>query len=115
MRLLVARQPVMAGNPPNRSILVGGGKEINRDTVSKGDRTRYRANRIPPEMEGRCGVADPVTSSLTDSNPLRKVRAVEGESPVEESQRDDLGYLEYHALDIAWEVGRHILPTLNTT
>ena len=79
----------MAGNPPNRSILVGGGKEINRDTVSKGDRTRYRANRIPPEMEGRCGVADLRISSLTNLNQFRKVLAVEGDSPVRESQTDN--------------------------
>jgi len=38
---------VRIGNRGNWNILVPLGKEINRDAVSKGDRTRHKANRIP--------------------------------------------------------------------
>lgn len=33
------------GNPPNWNILVSGGKEINKDSVSKGDWNRKSLNR----------------------------------------------------------------------
>ena len=31
------RHPVREGNSPNGNILVGGGKEINRDSLSNGE------------------------------------------------------------------------------
>ena len=50
MRLLNGRKvvaPSRSGNPPNGSILVGGGKETNRDSLSSSERNGNSPNRIP--------------------------------------------------------------------
>ena len=81
---------VRRGHPGNRNILVPGGKEINRDAVSKGDRKRQRANRILPEMARRCGVRTSSNASFIDSNKLGSL-AIEGDSPVEEDKKATRG------------------------
>jgi len=50
MRLLIIRKDVCSfrsGNPPNGSILVEGGKETNRDSLSSSERNGNSPNRIP--------------------------------------------------------------------
>ena len=39
--------PLRSGNPPNGSILVGGGKETNWDSPSSSERNGNSPNRIP--------------------------------------------------------------------
>jgi len=50
MRLLISRKidaPSRSGNPPNGSILVGGGKETKWDSLSSSERNGNSPNRIP--------------------------------------------------------------------
>ena len=39
--------PAGSANPPKGNIRVGGGKEINRDSLSSGERKGRSPNRIP--------------------------------------------------------------------
>ena len=75
--------PVYA-NPPKGNILVGGGKEINRDSLSTGEGKGRSPNRISLRRVGRdvgfwiCGI----TSLTTVSRTHLEWWAVEGDSPV---------------------------------
>ena len=59
---------VRNGNPRNRSILVRGGKGINRDALSKGDRKGHWANRIPRRKTWEMWSSDSGTPYLANAN-----------------------------------------------
>ncbi len=50
LEIVILREAAV-GDPGKRNILVPGGKEIERDSVSSGERTRKSLNHI-----ARCGV-----------------------------------------------------------
>lgn len=61
---LPSNVPLWNGNSPNGSILVGEGKETNRDSLISSERNGKSPNRIPWETCGRCRVMDLDSSKL---------------------------------------------------
>ena len=64
------------GNPGKWNISVPGGKKIERDSVSSGERTRKSLN---PDLSGGCRVLHNV---LKKQKKVKEWTAKEGESPV---------------------------------
>ena len=73
---------VRNGDPRDRSILVRGGKGINRDALSKGDRRGRWANRIPHRKVREVWCSDSGTPSLVNAILRWNAEAREGDSPV---------------------------------
>ncbi len=82
---------VRIGNPRDRSILVRGGKGINRDALSKGDRRGRWANRIPRRKVREMWCSDSGTPSLVNATLRWNAEAKEGDSPVAVREEGDSG------------------------
>jgi hypothetical protein len=86
MRLRIRSE--RTSNAVNGNVLVTAGREINWDIVSKSDWKQSRANWIPAEMCGRCGVLRLPFSPNQNSWSCLERHTIQGDSPVDKILED---------------------------